>query len=103
MRQDVQRGRADEPWIDVAIDGGDDRRDAGISLRQPLKYSPLAHQAVRAQATQEFLRIENPIAMAGQIKRLVAVHQFFQRGQIGSHGAVGRRHQRCRPPHHMIA
>ena len=42
-------------------------------------------------------------AVAGEIDRLAALGELLQRSHVVAHGAVGRRHDRGRPSHHMIA
>ena len=103
MRQRGQRGGAYEARIEPDIYGLDDRRDVGCALAEPMQDGRLASLPMPDVILHEARRLVHRAAVTGQIERLAAAGELFQRSHVIAHGAVGRRHDRGRPRHHMVA
>jgi uncharacterized protein (DUF1499 family) len=103
MRQHRERGRAGQPRVDADIDRAHDCRDVGRALVQPMQDRGFARLAVQDVIIHEALGFRNGRPVPREVQILVAPHEFEERRHVVAHGAVGRRHDRCRPAHHVIA
>ncbi len=103
MGQYRQRSRAGEPRIEPDIDRPHQRRDVGRAFAEPPQDRFLATLPVTDIALHEARRVAHRSAVAGEVDRLAPPRQLFQRGHVVAHGAVGRRDDRGRPRHHVVA
>ncbi len=103
MRQHRQSGGAGKPRVEPDIDRLDDGRDVGCALAEPVQDRSFAALAVADQKLHVARSVAHRHAMAGEVERLAAARQLVQRRHVVAHGAVGRRHDRGRPAHDMIA
>src|SRR6266702_4259169 len=103
MRQHgVARSRR-EPGIDADIDRAHHGRDISFTLGEAMQDRGLARLAMADQEAHEARTIRNLGAVAGEIQILLARGEPVERLHVVDHRAVGRRHDRGRPPHHVIA
>ncbi len=75
-------------------------RRAGPERRQDRNLSLTAMMDERAQPP---LRFGDRAAVAGPVNPFVTAAELLERGHVGAHRPVGRRDDRRRPGHHMVA
>ena len=104
MRQDVAAGRIQQVGRGVGINkGGQFGRSCHFQPAQGVKDGRFPKQPVLCQFGQPSGRIGDSGAMTRQKAGPSPMRQCPQRGHIGRHVAIRRRHQRAGPLHDMIA
>ncbi len=102
MREHGEPRRLGQARIEPDIDRADDRGDVGFALGQPMHDRGLAAFAVLDVFLHEGRRLAHQPAMSRQIDRLCAPRELPERIHVIAHRAVGRRHHRRRPRHHVV-
>src|SRR5262249_39465775 len=103
MREDRQPGRPRQARIEPDIDRAYQGRNVGRALVQPVQDRFLAAAAMADVGFDEARRLPDHVAVARQIEALGTTRELVERGHVVAHGTVGRRHDRGRPAHDVVA
>ena len=103
MGEHRQAGGAGQTRVEADIDRAHQGRDVGRPLGQPVQDRRLAALAVADIGLHEARRVADDVAMARQIDALVAAGELVERRHVVAHRPVGRRDDRGRPAHHVVA
>src|SRR5947209_14471253 len=103
MGENRERGGALETHVEAFVNTFDHFRNKPVTGFDAGENRGLALMTMMKKRADIALRLAYRAAVARPVNGLGAPAEFFQRGDILAHRAIGRRDDRGRPAHDMIA